>query len=1070
MGDAGFLFNWPSALTLSERARTSTRTNLLSEYDPAIGERRLRDWNEASPFDDPSILRQRLAVDGLDLIDFKKLLAADFTRQGPDLQALGPTPHWASDIEAAIQNGAAPVVRFGGSSVAFLNLVAPLTALGQEKLRRSLETGILSSSDAPLTASDAVQFFSPKLHRIVWERISRVAVLEMYVAKMRGQLVGGNSSERFQYYIDSLPHRSREILNEYPVLARYVWSAIHNWSSEVLSFCRNLVDDWHRLERDLNSGHPLGRLQDVRDSGSDLHQHGKSVLVLAFESGPSIIYKPRSLAVDEHFQSFLRWINAKLERAPFSTMKVVDCGTHGWTKFIECRECNSADELDLFYERIGGYLAIFYLFGSTDIHFENLVASGEHPYIVDLETLLHPNPETLQSSKSGNLRIFNDSVLRAGLLPRWMHGASTERPIDVSGLSSKESEIWPDAISQWRQVDTDDMRIELGVTAVSRSVRNVPVFAGRSSPASDHADAIKAGYRRIYKVLMDRRSELLSPRGPLDLFANDEVRVVLRSTQTYQTLVHASFHPELLRDALERDRFLDLMLWKEVDQAPFLALIVAAEKAQLLEGDVPRFATTPSSLDLHVNSLHESHKSGAPIKGFFAAPILDGLRRRIEFLSREDLEVQCLFTEGALRRNLAQPVQDPPAASSARARKSASVERVSNSSILGAAKILADDLIAQAYLETNRVAWFGPTLFARRHMAVQPLHWQLYDGLPGVALFLAYAGELLGTKKYTDLSRAAVDSLVDRLNVYARYIDSAGAFDGWCGVIYTLSHLGAVWDDDGYVDMAEGYTGKALEFESCAKSDIISGHAGSIACFLAVHQVTGSTRSLDASLSFGRRLVAVMSHLQTDSDAEGIDPALLDPHFGFAHGLHGIIWSLLKLGHVSGQSVFTSSALDLLEFCDSALKIDGAEQRSAAWCNGEGGVGLAWMDLIGPGHGGTVSAQRDLMMQRDFIIDHILRGRPQANHALCHGEMGTIELLATAHRSLAWPCQDKMLERLEKIVATIQAGAPYCGATLRMEHPGLMTGTSGIGLGLLRVVYPERVPSVLLMEAPTTQH
>jgi lantibiotic modifying enzyme len=40
------------------------------------------------------------------------------------------------------------------------------------------------------------------------------------------------------------------------------------------------------------------------------------------------------------------------------------------------------------------------------------------------------------------------------------------------------------------------------------------------------------------------------------------------------------------------------------------------------------------------------------------------------------------------------------------------------------------------------------------------------------------------------------------------------------------------------------------------------------------------------------------------------------------------------------------------------------------------------------------------------------------------------------------------------------------GVPLGVEVPGLMTGLSGIGYGLLRLARPELVPSVLALAAP----
>ena len=66
---------------------------------------------------------------------------------------------------------------------------------------------------------------------------------------------------------------------------------------------------------------------------------------------------------------------------------------------------------------------------------------------------------------------------------------------------------------------------------------------------------------------MKQRSELLAGDGPLARFAQDETRVLLRPTRTYDQLLFESFHPDMLRDGLERDLLLD-RLWIVVPERP----------------------------------------------------------------------------------------------------------------------------------------------------------------------------------------------------------------------------------------------------------------------------------------------------------------------------------------------------------------------------------------------------------------------------------------------------------------------------------------------------------------------
>jgi lantibiotic modifying enzyme len=90
-----------------------------------------------------------------------------------------------------------------------------------------------------------------------------------------------------------------------------------------------------------------------------------------------------------------------------------------------------------------------------------------------------------------------------------------------------------------------------------------------------------------------------------------------------------------------------------------------------------------------------------------------------------------------------------------------------------------------------------------------------------------------------------------------------------------------------------------------------------------------------------------------------------------------------------------------------------------------------------------------------------------SNHSLCHGDLGNLELLLEAGRTLN---EEKWLRQADRFAAlileSVEQDGWLCGNRLAVESPGLMTGIAGIGYGLLRAAEPERIPSVLTLEPP----
>ncbi|MGW4256827.1 hypothetical protein ACWEK7_36130, partial [Streptomyces californicus] len=66
------------------------------------------------------------------------------------------------------------------------------------------------------------------------------------------------------------------------------------------------------------------------------------------------------------------------------------------------------------------------------------------------------------------------------------------------------------------------------------------------------------------------------------------------------------------------------------------------------------------------------------------------------------------------------------------------------------------------------------------------------------------------------------------------------------------------------------------------------------------------------------------------------------------------------------------------------------------------------------------------------------------------------------HRALP-AARSAWIRRAGALLASADRADPRCGTPGRVPHPGLLTGLSGIGHGLLRAGFPERIGSALLL-------
>ena len=220
------------------------------------------------------------------------------------------------------------------------------------------------------------------------------------------------------------------IYTKYPVLRRGLNQLVEQWIERVEEVITRFHRDRGEIEHIIFSSFPLSRLSDIQFGLGDRHRGGRAVALLIFEDGRKLIYKPRSLSVDIHFSSFLELISS-FTHLYFITPPTVSYAQHGWAGFIEYRPCENELHVSDYYERLGALLAALYVLNAFDFHYENIVAHGSNPILIDLETFFHPLAPIIGTETNTGI---DDSVLMTGLLPDEIVFRDG-RTVDISGMT-----------------------------------------------------------------------------------------------------------------------------------------------------------------------------------------------------------------------------------------------------------------------------------------------------------------------------------------------------------------------------------------------------------------------------------------------------------------------------------------------------------------------------------------------------------------------------------------------------------------------------------------------------------
>jgi len=1078
--------SWYRAMTLTERAALlrehSSAQSPIASADHEGARQRLQRWKEQVPFNKDDYFAQRLALDGLTESDLLTLLA-----ESPEaLQARVPTP--PSWLQALLNAFEAPPqseqdgdvglsflqTKDGLNATVYLATLRPLIKGSMTRLVAGLQALSRKYPHLPFKLAAIIPLPVQHLPARLLPCLLKTYVLELNVARVEGRLQGETSEERFQYFLQQLsqPESILPLLEEYSVLARRLVELLERWVTCSLELLERLCADWEEICANFPQARDAGELIEIEPGKGDYHRGGRSVTILTWSTGFRLVYKPRSMAIDVHFQELLSWLNALGYQPAFRTSQLINRPTYGWAEFIQAGPCTSKEEVERFYQRQGGYLALLYALEAADFHADNLIAAGEHPVLIDLEALFQAREHRQVAQKQSNpaVQTLSHSVLRIGLLPRRMWSNGRSEGIDVSGLGGQAGQLTPEPVPQLTEVGTDQMKFSSERVPLHASYHR-PQLHDQNVDTLEYRNCIISGFISAYRLLLVHRDELLQEILPR--FVDDEVRCVLRPTRTYGIFLNGSFHPNVLRDALECDRLFD-RLWISVGEQPYLARVIAAERADLWAGDVPVFTTCPESRDLFTST-------GERIAEFLATSSLEMVRERVSGFSEQNMEKQVWIIQASF--SSLELVSDSAARQGLQLLPSQSI--VSHDRLIAAARAVGDRLERLADYHEDMVGWLEIVSVNERGWNLVPTGPNLYGGMSGLTFFLSYLGLLTDEQRYTALAQAALNTT--RCQIARRKehpgLGGIGIFNGVSSFIYLLSHLGTLWNNPALYREAEELV--QLLPDAIVEDqlfDVIGGAAGCIAALLSLYTVAPSKATLATAIQCGDHLIE-SARPQTTGIGWSNEFAPT-PLAGFAHGNAGVAFCLLQLFTVSGEDRFQQAALEAIAYERSLfspekrnwpdLRPSSASQAKSdgnaihddppymvAWCHGAPGIGLARLGSLSVLHDAEVDAEVDAA-----LYTTIRRGFGM-NHSLCHGDMGNLDILLTATQLLANARYKEVLQRVAPMLLdSVETQSWISGVPQGVETPGLMVGLAGMGYTLLRLAEPERMPSVLLLAPP----
>lgn len=872
---------------------------------------------------------------------------------------------WAADAAALLQAPEHPMDGgTGGSSSVHgpLCALSPVVAALRSRITRAYVGEGAGRERVCARATLTAAYERPLKYRLL-DQLLPAFIINLHQAKASGYLKGDTPEERYDDFI-RLIHTAewrRAFFREYPIIARMSATMGLHAAASAEEFISRLDADWADIQREFSFADD-DEVKEIRVTG-DLHDRFRAVLLLEMASGASLLYKPRSLTAAFHFQGLIAWMNEHGFDPPLRTLKVLPRNGYGWEEFVASRECKDGEQTRRFYERQGALTALLYAVAASDVHSENIIAAGEHPVLVDHETLFQPdwpryatNRED-RASKTFATSLVADTLWNLALLPDRRYSRDGSPGVDISGLGGGDSGLGPLRVPRVVNAGRDDISMELHHPE-SAPHQNRPKLGEELLSVHDFRTELLSGFRKACEVLYEQKVALLADEGPFAAFASDRTRVILRPTATYSLLLTSLGRPELTRDGAVKDMYLDRFLSSGVSWRA-AAEIAEAERAELWFGDVPAFYSRARSMSLWTGTGHR-------IDRFFPRSGYEVARRRVAKLNGARIDALSWEIESAIDCSTATadinagPVRRLKPATARKLRTSIE-QRAATTGLREQAIALAEELgrhISRLSRDLDEYVTWPRIVDGDASVVVQPaMGPDLYDGLVGVGLFLAYLGEQTGLDEYRHLAHRAQKTAGQFIDLFSGHW-GASAFNGQGAYLYLVLHLSSIWGDRSLLrECAERSVALGDQIQEDDQYDFIRGVAGLVPILLGLHEANPNGEALELAKVCGRHLVRgartqACGVAWVPTADEGITPALL----GMGHGAGGIACSLMRLFRATSDQQFRRVAIEALVYERSMFDAHRGDwpdlrrppttddethhPRIAAWCHGATGIGL----------------------------------------------------------------------------------------------------------------------------------
>ena len=873
----------------------------------------------------------------------------------------------------------------------------------------------------------------------------RMLIADIQHVKTTDRLCGMTPEEEYQDYLQrylSSAEHVQKLCDRYPELMRVTEQVMEQAEAFLQEFLQRFENDHRKIAEEICPGVEHVGIRSLGLKAGDPHNGGRSTIRVQLENGAWLYYKPHSIRKKALYQTLYNRISKSLGLsclpAPY-----LDCGVYGWEAEIVSRGCDTVAEVQSYYYRMGIHLFLGYVLTASDLHGENLVACGEYPMIIDFETFPGYAPDGERKS----------SVLTTGLLPVLTWGAGGQAAV-ISALSDGEKIRTPFRMPVVKNEGRSDIciahePIELQLTEC------VVRLQGQAVNPADYTEELCRGFADAYRdCRQDSEAEKL-----LEQFFEGRFRILLRHSQQYAMYRLTSLHPGVLGSTEERRKLLEVLY--EENMSERTKRLHDYEIESLMRMDIPYFELGGESRSLYDGDGNEYPE-------YLPMTPLEAWKRKWKHLGREDevRQVALIRLSVALLQKEKMKRSKVPQILSQTEKQCYLKEH-----ICGIGKWICDTVVDSGV----RVDWHGLRFYSNAKWRIVPMGVSLYDGLSGIAVFLAQYQVCFRDKRAEAMFQKLKEQLFQHtdqlLQSKSRSDQKTGVLDGEGSLVNTYLMLYQITGKQEYRWYAERQF-QYIEWvwEKTPYLDYMNGNAGAIVLAAELYRLVQSSKYLELSAQIEAKLWTQVRKMEAGA---GFSDEGEMPLAGMAHGNSGFLMAyaaLLKMLEQAGdmdekvreyrRKEYQDKILQLLSYEDSLYSEEqqnwldyrekGKPRVMNAWCHGAPGVLLSRMELAR--YMDSEQIQRDIRRSAKALFMQ----EPGDHICLCHGIAGHLLIMKKYLSEYAEDMSEDFEKqayqsRYEQLLAELLLHLEGYGKQMAHEYynPSWMNGIAGVGSALL---------------------